>query len=50
MHDASPDGLPVIAGTKPSYHELKKGRKYFWCACGLQKSSHSVTARIAVPG
>jgi len=37
MHDASPDDLPAIAGTKPSYHELKTGRRYSWCACGLSK-------------
>ncbi|MEM7704439.1 MAG: CDGSH iron-sulfur domain-containing protein [Pseudomonadota bacterium] len=29
--------LPAIADVKPSYQELRQGRKYFWCACGLSK-------------
>lgn len=28
---------PVIANRKPYYKELKKGRSYFWCSCGLSK-------------
>jgi len=28
---------PVVAGVKPAYYELEKGRSYLWCACGLSK-------------
>lgn len=27
----------VVANTKPYYKELKKGRTYYWCSCGLSK-------------
>ena len=29
---------PVIAQDKPYYIELKKGKSYFWCSCGLSKT------------
>lgn len=29
---------PVVAHRKPYYAELKKGRRYFWCSCGLSKN------------
>jgi len=28
---------PVIARTKPYYHELEGGKTYLWCACGRSK-------------
>jgi len=28
---------PVIANRKPYFKQLKKGRTYFWCSCGLSK-------------
>lgn len=28
---------PVVAGVKPIYLELREGKKYFWCSCGLSK-------------
>lgn len=31
------DALPRIAKYKPFYAELKAGRTYLWCACGLSK-------------
>ena len=37
MEDTVSAALPAIAGTKPIYQELRQGRKYFWCACGLSK-------------
>lgn len=30
-------GLPAIPRYKPYYRELKKGRTYAWCACGLSR-------------
>ena len=30
--------LPKIAKYKPYYSELKKGRPYAWCSCGLSKN------------
>ena len=29
---------PVIAGYKPCYVELEKGKNYLWCACGRSKN------------
>ncbi len=28
---------PVIAGRAPSVVDVKKGKTYFWCACGQSK-------------
>lgn len=28
---------PLVAGTKPCYAELKRGRTYYWCSCGRSK-------------
>ena len=35
---ANDSGEPLVAGTKPSYHELKAGQRYLWCRCGRSKS------------
>jgi len=47
--------LPKIAGKKPCYKELEKGRRYLWCSCGLSKSqplcdgSHKGTEFLPIP-
>ena len=46
---------PVIAKYKPYYAELKKGKRYFWCACGRSKNqpycdgSHKGTGMAPIP-
>ena len=46
---------PVIAKYKPYYTELKKGKRYFWCACGRSKNqpycdgSHKGTGFAPIP-
>lgn len=46
---------PVIAKYKPYYAELKKGKRYFWCACGRSKNqpycdgSHKGTGFAPIP-
>ena len=46
---------PIIARYKPYYAELKSGKRYFWCACGLSKNqpycdgSHQGTSFAPVP-
>jgi CDGSH-type Zn-finger protein/mannose-6-phosphate isomerase-like protein (cupin superfamily) len=32
------DEAPVIANRKGYYYEVKAGRRYFWCSCGLSQS------------
>ncbi len=47
--------LPVIALKQPSKVKLEKGKKYFWCSCGLSKnqpfcdSSHKGTGYKSIP-
>ncbi len=47
--------LPKIAGKRPCYKELEKGRRYLWCSCGLSKSqpfcdgSHKGTNFLPIP-
>ncbi len=47
--------LPKVAGKKPFYKELEKGRTYLWCSCGLSKSqsycdgSHKDTDFLPIP-
>ncbi|MXW19388.1 MAG: cupin domain-containing protein [Gammaproteobacteria bacterium] len=46
---------PVIAKYKPYYAELKKDKRYFWCACGRSKNqpycdgSHKGTGFAPIP-
>ncbi len=47
--------LPVIALKSPSKVKLEKGKKYFWCSCGLSKKqpfcdgSHKGSGYKSVP-